>query len=151
MSKRHKQTKPPKPLHYWKGHDTLEADLAKSRELLDLSREGKYRDGWWRFYAINKIEGPLERVLLTRERGEHYPFKTRWPHATPAAIGYARPASSCPPATSPRNSKKQAHRPSCFQQVGRTIPLNEPRSRPRSSAGHQIINAAGLQSSGHIG
>lgn len=78
MSKQPKPTKPPKPPRYWKGHDTVEADLAKIRELLDLSRQGQYRDGWWRFYAINKIEGPLERVLLARERGEHYPFKTRW-------------------------------------------------------------------------
>jgi hypothetical protein len=72
-----KETAAP-PARYWPGYDTVEADLAKIRELLDLSRDGKYRDGWWRFYAINKIEGPLERVLLARERGEHYPVKTRW-------------------------------------------------------------------------
>jgi len=78
MSTAPKPAQPPKTPRYWKGHDTVEADLAKIRELLDLSREGKYRDGWWRFYAINKIERPLERVLLARERGEHYPFKTRW-------------------------------------------------------------------------
>ncbi len=78
MSAPPKPAKPPKRPRYWKGHVTVEGDFAKIRELLDLSREGECRDGWWRYYAINKIEGPLERVLLARERGEYYPFKTRW-------------------------------------------------------------------------
>ena len=78
MSTVPKPAKPPKTPRYWKGHDTVEADLANIRELLDLSHEGEYRDGWWRFCATTKIEEPLERIILARERSEHFPFKTRW-------------------------------------------------------------------------
>lgn len=74
------QGKPPK---YWKGYVTVEADLAKIRERLESSREGKYRDGWWRFYAINKIEGPLLQVLEARARGEHLAFRTVWTAKNP--------------------------------------------------------------------
>ena len=69
------QGKPPK---YWKGYDTVEADLAEIRELLDRSRAGEYRDGWWRFYAVNKIEGPLLLIMAARARGVHLAFKTVW-------------------------------------------------------------------------
>lgn len=69
------QKKPPK---YWKGFDTVEADLAEIRELLDRSRAGEYRDGWWRFYAVNKIEGPLLLIMAARARGVHIAFKTVW-------------------------------------------------------------------------
>ena len=69
------QGKPPK---YWKGYDTVEADLAEIRELLDRSRAGEYRDGWWRFYAVNKIEGPLLLIIAARARGVHIAFKTVW-------------------------------------------------------------------------
>jgi hypothetical protein len=69
------QGKPPK---YWKGYDTVEADLADIRRLLARSRAGNYRDGWWRFYAVNKIEGPLLLIVASRARGVHLAFKTVW-------------------------------------------------------------------------
>ena len=69
------QKKPPK---YWKGFDSVEAELAAIRELLDRSRAGEYRDGWWRFYAVNKIEGPLLLIMAARARGVHIAFKTVW-------------------------------------------------------------------------
>ena len=63
---------------YWKGFDSVEADLADIRELLAKSRAGEYRDGWWRFYAVNKIEGPLLLIVAARARGVHIAFKTVW-------------------------------------------------------------------------
>jgi hypothetical protein len=71
-------TPPKKPPRYWKGFDSVEADFAEIRELLDRSRAGEYRDGWWRFYAVNKIEGPLLLIMAARARGVHIAFKTAW-------------------------------------------------------------------------
>ena len=67
-----------KPPRYWKGYDSVEADLADIRELLAKSRAGEYRDGWWRFYAVNKIEDPLVLITAARAHGVHIAFKTVW-------------------------------------------------------------------------
>ena len=72
------ETPQKKPPRYWRGYDIVEADLVDIRERLAKSRAGEYRDGWWRFYAVNKIEGPLLLILAARARGVHIAFKTVW-------------------------------------------------------------------------
>jgi hypothetical protein len=129
-----------KPPRYWKGYDTVEADLVNIRELLAKSRAGEYRDGWWRFYAVNKIEGPFLLILAARARGVHVAFKTVWTAKHPrgqrwCTCGLIVPARDTPEQTLNPGSSSYVLDP-CW---------------PDDSAHRAQVEATFLAADGHLG
>lgn len=68
----------PNTPQYWLGHDVVEERLDRAIERVNRPPDGTFRDGWGRYYTLNKIVGPLTGVLAARERGEHEAYETHW-------------------------------------------------------------------------